>query len=167
MLKNAKKSLIFRCFRDVSTRLAMFAHVSNTVFTPKPRSFYAKQTQFQKSQNQPNHLCEKGLWKYVPSRAAAKQTQFQNHRPRTDPASTNMQNKPNFPRHKINLTFYEHKDYRNLRLPGLRKNKPNFEPATRAHPRHWSCGLHGFVDGRRLLTGVRLSVKIHFFVIWL
>jgi len=44
--KNAKKSLIFRCFRDVSTRLAMFAHVSNTVFTPKPRSFYAKQTQF-------------------------------------------------------------------------------------------------------------------------
>ena len=44
--KNAKKALVLRCFGDVSTRLAMFAHVSNTVFTPKPRSFYAKQTQF-------------------------------------------------------------------------------------------------------------------------
>jgi hypothetical protein len=25
----------------------------------------------------------------------------------------------------MNVTFYEHKAYRNLRLPGLRKNKPN------------------------------------------
>ena len=38
---------------------------------------------------------------------------------------TIMQNKPNFQKHKMNVTFYEHKDYRNLRLPGPRKNKPN------------------------------------------
>jgi len=52
MLKNAKKALILRCFGDVSTHLAMFAHVSNTVFTPKPRSFYAKQTQNKPNQTQ-------------------------------------------------------------------------------------------------------------------
>ena len=28
----------------------------------------------------------------------------------------------------MNLTFYEHKDYRNIRLPGQRQNKPNFSP---------------------------------------
>jgi len=43
--KNAKKAFILWCFGDVSTRFRLFSHVSNTVFTPKPRSFYAKQTQ--------------------------------------------------------------------------------------------------------------------------
>jgi len=109
-----------RCLCPESAQTAYAAQL-----TRKLRSFHAKQTQFQKSQNQPNHLCEKGLWKYVPSWATAKQTQFQNHRPRTDPASTNMQNKPNLRKAKMNLTCYEHKDYRNLRLPGLRQNKPN------------------------------------------
>jgi len=63
----------------------------------------------------------------MPSRTVKKQTQFRTYHPRTARASINMQNKANFQRCRMNVTFYEHKDYRNLRLPGQRKNKPNLE----------------------------------------
>lgn len=39
-----------------------------------------------------------------------------------------MQNKPNFPNAKMDLTPYGYKDYEDLRPGGPRKNKPNFGP---------------------------------------
>jgi hypothetical protein len=46
-----------------------------------------------------------------------------NHEPRSFYAKQTQ-----FPKSQMNVTFYEHNDYRNLRLSGQRKNKPNFEP---------------------------------------
>jgi hypothetical protein len=124
----------------------------------KLRSFYAKQTQFAGHQNDRNIFRKQALRKYSPSWTEKKQTQFQfPHRrsesiptsrehagnrtkfrtrhPQTAQPTINMQNKPNFRRHKMNVTFYEQKDYRNLRLPGQRKNKPNFELTASAYTR--------------------------------
>ena len=44
-----------------------------------------------------------------------------------------MQNKPNLPNAKMNVTIYGHKDYENLHLREPRKNKPNLEPTATAH----------------------------------
>ena len=59
----------------------------------------------------------------------------QPHHPRTDQPTINMQNKPNFPRAKMNLTTYCNTAYRNIRLPGPRKNKPNFGPTASIYKR--------------------------------
>jgi len=110
------------------------AHI--TQITSKLRSFYAKQTQFQKSQNEPNYLWNKGVSKYPPSRTPPKQTQFPHRRSQFFPTprqragnprqaersevptrretaqpTTKTQNKPNLPNAKMNLTSYGDMDY--------------------------------------------------------
>jgi len=56
-------------------------------------SFYAKQTQSQKHQNQPNPLSQKGLQRLSPPRKPKKQTQ--NKPNQTQSPHPNQQNKPN------------------------------------------------------------------------
>jgi len=65
----------------------------------------------------------------------------QNHHPRTAYASINMQNKPNFPTAKMNLTTYYNTAYENIRLSGHRKNKPNFKPTASIYTgcTHYNC----------------------------
>ena len=48
--------------------------------------------------------------------------------PPTTQATTKMQNKPNFPNVKMNLTTCGSSNYENLCLRGARKNEPNFKP---------------------------------------
>jgi hypothetical protein len=86
---------------------------------------YAKQTQFAESQNERKYLWAQELYKYMPSRTAKKQTQFQTHRPAIAQPIINMQNKPNFRKAKINVSDYGQTDYINIRLCEPRQNKPN------------------------------------------
>jgi len=72
---------------------------------------YAKQTQFPKRQNHRILLCRKELRKCMPSRTVKKQTQFQHNHPQTTQPTIRMQNKPNFPSAKMNVTSYGHKEY--------------------------------------------------------
>jgi len=76
-------------------------------FNRKLQPFYAKQTQFAESHNKRNYLWAQGLYEYMPSRTVKKQTQFRARRPRIVQPTINMQNKPNFQKTKINLTFYK------------------------------------------------------------
>jgi hypothetical protein len=97
-------------------------------FTHKLRSFYAKQTQFAECSNKRKCCYNKGLCKSRTMRTPEKQTQFQTHRLRTAQPTINMQNKPNFRKHKKNLTTCGNKDYEKCEFTNRRKNKPNFQP---------------------------------------
>jgi len=87
------RAFSFSCFKFVSyfdIRISCFHTTipnqsnlpTHTAYTAqlahKPRPFYAKQTQFAKSQNPPNILWTQGLWKCAALRTPPKQTQFQN-----------------------------------------------------------------------------------------
>jgi len=99
---------------------------------------YKKMRVREPRKNKPNFNPSK-IGVYPDSSAACRQ--WSTHHPRTVQPTIKMQNKPNFRKAKMNVTFYAQRDYENLRLPGQQKNKPNqtqfqtrrFDPPTSHH----------------------------------
>jgi len=129
------RAFSFSCFEfvsDLDIRISCFL------------SIYAKQTQFAAHPNERNYCTNNGLSKYQTIQTPEKQTQFQPHRPRTAQPTIKMQNKPNSPNAKMNLSPYCKKDYEKMSVREPRKNKPNqTQLATEAEirPRRTTGGL--------------------------
>ena len=114
---------IHRAGSHLRTKSTQTSYVAQ--FSHKPQRYYAKQTQFAQCSNKRKCCTNKALSKYSTLQKPVKQTQFQTHRPTIAQPIINMQNKPNLRRHIMNVTAYGQEDYRNLRLPEPRQNKPN------------------------------------------
>jgi hypothetical protein len=89
---------------------------------------------FAPRKNKPNSKSPHRRSEFIPTRRerAGNRTQFRTHRLRTAQASINMQNKPNLLDTQMNVNAALTMSYQNIRLPGPRKNKPNFEPTASA-----------------------------------
>jgi len=137
----------------------LFSQTAHTAqFNRKLQPFYAKQTQFPKKSNPPNHQHSKDLRQNGHLVTREKQTQFQFQAggsicpllrrwycllPRLEFCAwcfefvsdldiriscfnpTIMQNKPNFRKHKMDLSHYEQKDYEYESPFAFGQNKPN------------------------------------------